>query len=262
MISITAPDTNKGPGIDYFSISPRNVTLGSFDITATAGEGGTITADGLTEGKVTVTEDESVTFTIAPKDGYEIADVKVDGTSVGKKTTYTFDHVDRTHTIEATFAFTNYTAENPFGFPGEKGVTKTLEAEHATELINSNDSDSDSAWPLTITSEDWASNGKFLNCMAYKDYAKYAYTAVVPGTYTVTGTYRAGALNKLAISEADNKIEAAQVDCPSTKEDNALTVKTFTLDIKVTTAGAGTLIGYKQSSTAGQTGYRTEKNCR
>lgn len=242
MISITAPDTNKGPGIDYFIISPRNVTLGSFDITATAGEGGTITADGLAEGKVTVTEDESVTFTIAPKAGYEIADVKVDGTSVGKKTTYTFDRVDSTHTIEATFAFTNYTAENPFGFPGEKGETKTLEAEHATELINSNDSDSDPDWPLTITSEDWASNGKFLNCMAYKDYAKYAYTAVVPGTYTVTGTYRAGALNKLAISEADNKIEAAQVDCPSTKEDNALTVKTFTLDIKVTTAGAGTLI--------------------
>ena len=242
MISITAPDTNKGPGIDYFIISPRNVTLGSFDITATAGEGGTITADGLAEGKVTVTEDESVTFTIAPKAGYEIADVKVDGTSVGKKTTYTFDRVDSTHTIEATFAFTNYTAENPFGFPGEKRETKTLEAEHATELINSNDSDSDPDWPLTITSEDWASNGKFLNCMAYKDYAKYAYTAVVPGTYTVTGTYRAGALNKLAISEADNKIEAAQVDCPSTKEGNALTVKTFTLDIKVTTEGAGTLI--------------------
>lgn len=241
MISITAPNTNKGPGIDYFIISPRNVTLGSFDITATAGEGGTITADGLAEGKVTVTEDESVTFTIAPKAGYEIADVKVDGTSVGKKTTYTFDRVDSTHTIEATFAFTNYTAENPFGFPGEKGETKTLEAEHVTELINSNDSDSDPAWPLTITSEDWASNGKFLNCMAYKDYAKYAYTAV-PGTYTVTGTYRAGALNKLAISEEGNKIEAAQVDCPSTKEDNALTVKTFTLDIKVTTAGAGTLI--------------------
>lgn len=242
MISITAPDTNKGPGIDYFIISPRNVTLGSFDITATAGEGGTITADGLAEGKVTVTEDESVTFTIAPKAGYEIADVKVDGTSVGKKTTYTFDRVDSTHTIEATFAFTNYTAENPFGFPGEKGETKTLEAEHATELINSNDSDSDPDWPLTITSEDWASNGKFLNCMAYKDYAKYAYTAAVPGTYTVTGTYRAGALNKLAISEADNKIEAAQVDCPSTKEGNALTVKTFALDIKVTTEGAGTLI--------------------
>lgn len=242
MISITAPNTNKGPGIDYFIISPLKVPVDSFEITATAGEGGTITAEGLAEGKVAVPEDESATFTITPNAGYEIADVKVDGASVGKKTTYTFDHVDRTHTIEATFAFTNYTAENPFVFPGEKGVTKTLEAEHATELINSNDSDSDPAWPLTITSEDWASNGKFLNCMAYKDYAKYAYTATVPGTYTVTGTYRAGALNKLAISEADNKIEAAQVDCPSTKEGNALTVKTFTLDIKVTTEGAGTLI--------------------
>lgn len=238
MISITAPNTNKGPGIDYFIISPLNVPVDSFEITATAGEGGTITAEGLAEGKVAVPEDESATFTITPNAGYEIADVKVDGTSVGKKTTYTFDRVDSTHTIEATFAFTNYTAENPFVFPGEKGVTKTLEA----ELINSNDSDSDPDWPLTITSEDWASNGKFLNCMAYKDYAKYAYTAAVPGTYTVTGTYRAGALNKLAISEADNKIEAAQVDCPSTKEGNALTVKTFTLDIKVTTEGAGTLI--------------------
>ena len=242
MISITAPNTNKGPGIDYFIISPLEVPVDSFEITATAGEGGTITAEGLAEGKVAVPEDESATFTITPNAGYEIADVKVDGASVGKKTAYTFDHVDRTHTIEATFAFTNYTAENPFVFPGEKGVTKTLEAEHATELINSNDSDSDPDWPLTITSEDWASNGKFLNCMAYKDYAKYAYTAAVPGTYTVTGTYRAGALNKLAISEADNKIEAAQVDCPSTKEGNALTVKTFTLDIKVTTEGAGTLI--------------------
>lgn len=242
MISITAPNTNKGPGIDYFIISPLEVPVDSFEITATAGEGGTITAEGLAEGKVAVPEDESATFTITPNVGYEIADVKVDGASVGKKTAYTFDHVDRTHTIEATFAFTNYTAENPFVFPGEKGVTKTLEAEHATELINSNDSDSDPDWPLTITSEDWASNGKFLNCMAYKDYAKYAYTATVPGTYTVTGTYRAGALNKLAISEADNKIEAAQVDCPSTKEGNALTVKTFTLDIKVTTEGAGTLI--------------------
>lgn len=242
MISITAPNTNKGPGIDYFIISPLEVPVDSFEITATAGEGGTITAEGLAEGKVAVPEDESATFTITPNAGYEIADVKVDGASVGKKTAYTFDHVDRTHTIEATFAFTNYTAENPFVFPGEKGVTKTLEAEHATELINSNDSDSDPNWPLTITSEDWASNGKFLNCMAYKDYAKYAYTATVPGTYTVTGTYRAGALNKLAISEADNKIEAAQVDCPSTKEGNALTVKTFTQDIKVTTEGAGTLI--------------------
>ena len=245
MIVITPPEKRdgldgKGPGIDYFIISPKNVVLDKFAITATAGKGGTITTEDLTDGKIT--EGESATFTITPNSGYEIADVKVDGNSVGKKTSYTFSDVDKAHKIEATFAFANYTAENPFVFPETKGVTSTLEAEHATELINSNDSDSDPNWPLTITSEGWASNGKFLNCLAYKDYAKYAYTANVPGIYKVTGTYRAGALNKLAFSEEGSKIEAAQVDCPSTKEGNNLTVKTFELNIEVKTAGAGTLV--------------------
>ena len=245
MIVITPPEKRdgldgKGPGIDYFIISPKNVVLDKFAITATAGKGGTITTEDLTDGKIT--EGESATFTITPNSGYEIADVKVDGNSVGKKTSYTFSDVDKAHKIEATFAFANYTAENPFVFPETKGVTSTLEAEHDTELINSNDSDSDPNWPLTITSEGWASNGKFLNCMAYKDYAKYAYTANVPGIYKVTGTYRAGALNKLAFSEEGSKIEAAQVDCPSTKEGNNLTVKTFELNIEVKTAGAGTLV--------------------
>ena len=245
MIVITPPEKRdgldgKGPGIDYFIISPKNVVLDKFAITATAGKGGTITTEDLTDGKIT--EGESATFTITPNSGYEIADVKVDGNSVGKKTSYTFSDVDKAHKIEATFAFANYTAENPFVFPETKGVTSTLEAEHATELINSNDSDSDPNWPLTITSEGWASNGKFLNCMAYKDYAKYAYTANVPGIYKVTGTYRAGALNKLAFSEEGSKIETAQVECPSTKEGNNLTVKTFELNIEVKTAGAGTLV--------------------
>ena len=242
MISITAPNTNKGPGIDYFIISPKSVKLEKFAITATAGEGGTITAETLTEGKVDVTEGESATFTITPNSGYEIADVKVDGQSVGKRTSYTFENVTAAHTIEATFAFTNYTAANPFEFPTTKGTTKTLEAEYATELINSNDSDSDPSWPLSLADGDWASNGKFLNCMAYKDYAKYAYVATVPGTYTVTGTYRAGAANKLAFSEENGKITATQVDCPSTSENSSLTVKTFTLTIEVTEAGAGTLV--------------------
>ena len=242
MISVTAPNTNKGPGIDYFIITPKNVAVESYDITATAGKGGTITAEGLADGKVSVTEGESATFTITANDGYEVSDVKVDGTSVGKRTSYTFENVTAAHTIEATFAFTNYTAANPFEFPTTKGTTKTLEAEYATELINSNDSDSDPSWPLSLADGDWASNGKFLNCMAYKDYAKYAYVATVPGTYTVTGTYRAGAANKLAFSEENGKITATQVDCPSTSENSSLTVKTFTLTIEVTEAGAGTLV--------------------
>ena len=242
MISVTAPNTNKGPGIDYFIITPKNVAVESYDITATAGEGGTITAEGLADGKVSVTEGESATFTITANDGYEVSDVKVDGTSVGKRTSYTFENVTAAHTIEATFAFTRAASTNTAKGTTTKGTTKTLEAEYATELINSNDSDSDPSWPLSLADGDWASNGKFLNCMAYKDYAKYAYVATVPGTYTVTGTYRAGAANKLAFSEENGKITATQVDCPSTSENSSLTVKTFTLTIEVTEAGAGTLV--------------------
>ena len=104
MISVTAPNTNKGPGIDYFIITPKNVAVESYDITATAGEGGTITAEGLADGKVSVTEGESATFTITANDGYEVSDVKVDGTSVGKRTSYTFENVTANHTIAVTFA--------------------------------------------------------------------------------------------------------------------------------------------------------------
>lgn len=142
----------------------------------------------------------------------------------------------------ALVARTKYTTDDRFQFPWKTGTSATLEAEHATELINSNDSDSDPSWPLSLGTGDWASNGKFLNGMAYKDYAKYAYVATVPGTYTVTGTYRAGAANKLAFSEENGKITATQVDCPSTSENGSLTVKTFTLTLEVTEAGAGTLI--------------------
>lgn len=142
----------------------------------------------------------------------------------------------------ALVARTKYTTDDRFQFPWKTGTSATLEAEFATELTNSNASDSDPSWPLSLGTGDWASNGKFLNGMAYKDYAKYAYVATVPGTYTVTGTYRAGAANKLAFSEENGKITATQVDCPSTSENGSLTVKTFTLTLEVTEAGAGTLI--------------------
>lgn len=71
----------------------------SYTITASAGQGGSITPSGA----VSVDKGGSQTFTIKPSDNYEIADVKVDGQSVGKKTEYTFENVTKAHTIAATF---------------------------------------------------------------------------------------------------------------------------------------------------------------
>ena len=90
-----------------------------YTITATAGEGGSITPNG----DVSVKEGASQTFAIAADNGYEIADVLVDGSSVGAVESYTFSDVKANHTISASFSKTTSAAEfdNDFEqdeFPG------------------------------------------------------------------------------------------------------------------------------------------------
>lgn len=79
-----------------------NVTFNqiTYIITSSASNGGTITPAGNTE----VNCGESMTFAIAANEGYEIADVTVDGQSVGAVENYTFDNVTSAHTINATFS--------------------------------------------------------------------------------------------------------------------------------------------------------------
>ena len=73
-----------------------------YTITATAGEGGSITPAGA----VSVKEGASQTFAIAAQEGYAIADVLVDGQSVGAVDSYTFENVTANHTIAALFTKT------------------------------------------------------------------------------------------------------------------------------------------------------------
>jgi len=82
--------------IDYVKVSTLDVTR---SITATAGAGGTITPAGT----VAVVNGGSQTFTITPSSGYAVADVQVDGVSVGAVNSYTFSAVNVDHTINATF---------------------------------------------------------------------------------------------------------------------------------------------------------------
>lgn len=70
-----------------------------YTLTATAGGGGKIAPSG----KVRVSRNSDKTFTVMPGDGYEIADVLVDGKSVGAVDSYTFERVRANHTIAASF---------------------------------------------------------------------------------------------------------------------------------------------------------------
>ena len=97
-----------------------------YTIAATAGEGGSITPNG----DVSVKEGASQTFAITADNGYEIADVLVDGNSVGAVETYTFDEVKANHTISASFnkTATGVEFDNDFEqdeFPGHGWTVKS-----------------------------------------------------------------------------------------------------------------------------------------
>lgn len=69
------------------------------EITVTAGKGGSISP----KGAVTVEDGADQSFTITADDGYEILEVKVDGTSIGAVATYSFTKVTEDHTIYVVF---------------------------------------------------------------------------------------------------------------------------------------------------------------
>lgn len=72
----------------------------TFIITASAGSGGSISPSG----SVQVTAGGSQTFYITSDRGYHIADILVNGTSVGAVSSYTFQNVQENQTITAIFA--------------------------------------------------------------------------------------------------------------------------------------------------------------
>lgn len=77
-----------------------NYEVNTHTITTKTNDGGVIA------GNTTVNYNDNATFTITPNTGYGIVDVKVDGTSVGAKTSYEFKNVVKNHTIEVVFGVT------------------------------------------------------------------------------------------------------------------------------------------------------------
>jgi hypothetical protein len=85
----------------YFTDAPHQVAaqVATHTITATQGANGTIAPD-----TAAVNDGFSQLFTIAPAAGFYIADVSVDGSSVGSHAAYRFANVTADHSISASFA--------------------------------------------------------------------------------------------------------------------------------------------------------------
>jgi hypothetical protein len=150
----------------------------SYTITATAGTGGSISPSGT----VTVPHGGSQAFTITPNAGYVIADVLVDGSSVGAVSSYTFTNVTSNHTIHATFRPVLFFED----FEDITGWTRT------------------GLWHTCSDACSWGCQAKLIG--KYAHYAK-------PGTCSYdTGTTTSGTLTSPTISIPKNTTLALQFD--------------------------------------------------
>jgi len=113
IVDVQVDGTSVGPVPAYtfaniaanHSISATFTLIQYYAITASAGPNGSISPSGT----ASVKEFTNQTFTITPNAGYRVAEVDVDGASVGAPTSYTFTNVQATHTISATFTLDVYT---------------------------------------------------------------------------------------------------------------------------------------------------------
>ena len=101
-VVVSDGDLSVGQNFTIKVSKPSPTPIKYYTITATAGDNGTI--DPL--GKVKVMEGLDKTFIITPDTSYYIADVLVDGVSVGAVPSYKFNNIRKNHTINATFEVT------------------------------------------------------------------------------------------------------------------------------------------------------------
>ena len=201
----TGPD-GRSPQLDRLEIVPSEIDITEYTITATAGAGGTISD----EGAVSVEEGQSKTYTITADEGYEIADVLVNGESVGAVSSYTFENVNADATIEARFVFSH----------GNNCIlTCSCSRQEQTQRCWKRNMSQRSSmiramtagWPCKVTEAEWASNGKFVDALNQGDVIKYHYRAEDAGTYhVVCDSPQRLQYQCAAWSEESGKIEAEQ----------------------------------------------------
>lgn len=127
---VSRPQDGDQDGSAYSDIGAFELSTSSRTITASAGAGGSITP----AGPVSVPSGGSVNFDITPLAHHHVADVLVDGVSVGPVSSWAFDDVVADHTIAASFAIDSYTIRTSSGAGGSIAPLGAVRVPHGGSL--------------------------------------------------------------------------------------------------------------------------------
>jgi uncharacterized spore protein YtfJ len=155
----------------------------TYTITATAGAGGSISPSGV----VVVPEGGSQTLSIIPSAGYFIADVLVNGQSVGAVSSYTFTNVQSNQSIHATFTQITYTITATAGAGGSispSGVVTVPYMGSQTFTITPSEGFTIATVLVNGQSVGPVSSYTFNNVVSNHQ----IYAVFTPATYTITAT--------------------------------------------------------------------------
>lgn len=107
-----------------------NLSGFTYRVTATAGNGGTISPSG----QVALIPGSDATFSIRPGSGYSISDVRVDDNSIGARSSYTFNDISDNHTISATFRRTSVSIDTEAGEGGNINPEGTVDVDYESDI--------------------------------------------------------------------------------------------------------------------------------
>lgn len=158
--TLTAPSTPGTYNVRVYATQRRptmetdyqNITITvaaaptTYTLTASAGANGSITPSG----EVTVNSGDSQGFTITADSSYHVADVLVDGASVGAVTGYTFSNVTADHTISVSFAENSTPVEED----GDDEDDRDAEEDEEDEDDQDDESENYRRWLRRESSED------------------------------------------------------------------------------------------------------------
>ena len=119
------------------TVKVNGKTVTPVEITAKAGNGGSVSREGTTS----IAGGEDITYAITPDYGYMVKDVVVDGVSQGNITSYTFPSVKKAHTIEAVFekaTIANATV-SVTSATVKKGTIPDLQIKIGNQILTKND---------------------------------------------------------------------------------------------------------------------------